>query len=207
MGYSSEMRRMCPRLLKPVALLMLVVFTVSLSASLPARVRAQSTDDDVEADLGPEAGDDEFVEGADGLTPLGAGEEDFSEGNQYVDESTTGPGGVNLGLRQAQIRIRQEREQFPLNAAWGGATGLLLGGWFALLNSGDNRTTLQSIGTGVVLGVILGIAVGARTVINPDAPTPVAPGTGANTPSGQTSTQPLVSLNEHGYKFGVQFNF
>jgi hypothetical protein len=196
---------MCPRLLKTVSLLTLVVFAVSLTV-MPTRIRAQSADDDVEQDLGPEAGDDEFLD-SDSLTPLGEGEEDFTEGNQYVDESIGGPGSINLGLRQAQVRIRQEREQFPLNAAWGGATGLLLGGWFALLNAGDNRSTLQSVGTGVVLGVLLGIAVGARTVINPDSPVP-APAQGSNdsAPSG-TTTAPLVSMNGQGVKVGVQVSF
>jgi hypothetical protein len=196
---------MCPRLLKTVSLLTLVVFAVSLTV-MPTRIRAQSADDDVEQDLGPEAGDDEFLD-SDSLTPLGEGEEDFTEGNQYVDESIGGPGSINLGLRQAQVRIRQEREQFPLNAAWGGATGLLLGGWFAMLNAGDNRSTLQSVGTGVVLGVLLGIAVGARTVINPDSPVP-APAQGSNdsAPSG-TTTAPLVSMNGQGVKVGVQVSF
>jgi hypothetical protein len=195
---------MCPRLLKTVSLLTLVVFTVSLTV-MPARAWAQSADDDVEQDLGPEPGDDDFAE-TDSLIPLGQGEEDFTDGNQYVDESVGGPGSINLGLRQAQMRIRQEREQFPLNAAWGGATGLLLGGWFALLNAGDNRSTLQSIGTGVVLGIALGIAVGARTVINPDSPVP-AQGSNGTAPSGKVSTAPLVSMDSHGYKVGVQVSF
>lgn len=197
---------MCPRLLKTVSLLTLVLFTVSLTL-MPTRSWAQSTEDDVEQDLGPETGDEEFQD-SDSLVPLDQDAEDFTEGNQYVDESVGGPGSVNLGLRQAQVRIRQEREQFPLNAAWGGATGLLLGGWFALLNAGDNRTTLQSVGTGVVLGVLLGIAVGARTVINPESPVP-APTQGSNdsAPSGTATTAPLVSMDTHGVKVGVQVSF
>jgi hypothetical protein len=199
---------MCPRLRKTLTLVTLLVFAASLTLA-PGRGWAQSPDDDQEVDLGPEAGDDEFMEGADALIPPGQGEEDFTEGNQYVDESTTGgPGSVNLGLRQATIRMRQEREQFPLNLGWGAATGLVIGGWFALLNAGSNRATLQSIGTGVVLGGLLGIAIGARTVINPETPAP-APSQSSREgdSSGRVTTAPLVTMDALGVKMGVQLSF
>lgn len=199
---------MYPRLRKTLSVAMLVVFAASLTLA-PARGWAQSPDDDQEQDLGPGPGDEDFTESGDALIPPGQGEEDFTEGNQYVDESTTGgPGSVNLGLRQATIRIRQEREQFPLNLGWGAATGLVMGGWFALLNAGSNRATLQSIGTGVVMGALLGIAIGARTAINPDAPAPATSQTSKEgNRSGTMTTAPLVTMDSEGVKMGVQLSF
>ncbi len=199
---------MCPRLRKTLCLVTLLAFTACLTLA-PGRGWAQSADDDQEQDLGPEPGDEEFTESGDALVPPGQGEDDFTEGNQYSDESVGGgPGSVNLGARQAAVRIRQEREHFPLNLGWGAATGLVMGGWFALLNAGSNRATLQSIGTGVVLGALLGIAIGARTVINPEGPAP-APPQGSNDvrPGGTVTMTPLVSMNAQGIKLGLQLSF
>jgi hypothetical protein len=47
---------------------------------------------------------------------------------------------------------------------------LLLGGWFALIDEGDDRSTQRSIGLGAVLGALLGMTVGLKTVIAPNAP-------------------------------------
>jgi hypothetical protein len=197
---------------KTTSLLMLLVFAASLALA-PGRSWAQSSDDDAaDADFGLDTGEDDFVEsGADAMVPSGQAEEDFTEGAQYVDEATpsaAGAAGGALNVRQAQARIRQERSMFPLNAGWGAATGLMIGGWFALINAGSNRATLQNVGTGIVLGATLGLFVGARTVINPDAPQ-AAPAQGANdaVPSTQPSATPLVSLDAQGVKLGILLTF
>jgi hypothetical protein len=195
---------------KTTSVLVLLVFAASLALA-PARGWAQSSDEDPDADFGLDTGEDDFVESSgDVLVPPGQGEEDFTEGSQYVDEGTPGAAGAAggaLGARQAQARISQERTQFPLNAGWGAATGLLIGGWFALINSGDNRSTLRSIGTGVVLGAALGIALGARTVINPDAPQPAPPQSLNDSDPTHPHATPLVSLDTQGFKLGFQLTF
>jgi hypothetical protein len=192
---------------KSISLLVLAVLMGSLLAS-PARVWAQSADDDADSsDLGMDS-DDGFGDQGDGFGSFTPGsEEEQSEGGQYVDESTqSGRASVDLSGRQAQVRINQERNQLPLNAGWGAATGLLIGGWLSLLNQGDNRSNLQNIGTGVVAGVVLGLFVGARTVIDPSAPVPQGV-MNDTTPSGKTTTTPLVALDNHGLKVGVLFQF
>jgi hypothetical protein len=98
--------------------------------------------------------------------------EDFTEGGEFIDESTLPPAeqGVTIGGRQAQLRLLGERQLLPLNAAWGAGTGLLIGGWYALINQGTNRETQRSLGLGIVLGTIVGLVVGVRTLIQPQAP-------------------------------------
>jgi len=139
--------------------------------------------------------------------PSGGGETDYSDGNTYVDETLvpqTEEAKKLLGERSKQINITNEKETLPLNVGWGAGTGLLIGGWFALIQEGDNRTTQRSIGVGIVLGIITGVVVGTRTVFSPEAPRPgraeVAP------PSGPSFT-PLVSLDSGHNKVGFQLRF
>ncbi|MBI4084021.1 MAG: hypothetical protein HY423_15570 [Candidatus Lambdaproteobacteria bacterium] len=98
--------------------------------------------------------------------------DDFTSGGEYVEESRIAPGGqtVTESGRRTQLRLAGDKEMLPFNAAWGGGTGLLIGGWFALIQNGDNRSTLRSVGLGTVLGTVIGIAVGMKTLITPGAP-------------------------------------
>ena len=101
---------------------------------------------------------------------------DFSEGNTYEEESPIPPIGsdaaapTTAGGRQRQLTIQGDKQHLPLNVAWGAGTGLLIGGWFALVNEGDNRATQRSIGLGIVLGTILGAGVGMRSLLIPSIP-------------------------------------
>ena len=116
--------------------------------------------------------EDQFMESDDAF---GIGEEDFTEGGEFIDESTLSPGeqGITAGARQSELRTLGEREKLPMNAAWGAGTGLLIGGWFALINAGTNRETQRAMGLGVVAGTLIGITVGVKTLIAPGAPIPV----------------------------------
>ena len=153
------------RVLPPV-LLFAVAFFLS---STP--LMAQFLDD--------EFGRDEFVESDEGFAEdrgdFGAprSAEDFTEGGQFVDDEPGGPagaGGITIRGRTTQLRLEREKATLPLNVAWGAGTGLLIGGWFALINEGTDRDTQRSIGLGAVLGGLLGLTVGLKTVIAPDAP-------------------------------------
>src|SRR5579862_9373413 len=156
---------MLRRMNQAMALLMLAVLLATLTVA-PLHARAQSSDDDQDSiDLNSDQ-DDGFGDSDDGFGPTGQGDEDQNtEGGQYVDESQAPAHGVDLAGRATQGRINQERGQLPQNLGWGAATGLLIGGWLALLSAGDNRSNLQNIGTGVVVGAVLGAVIGARTVI------------------------------------------
>ena len=134
--------------------------------------RAQGTDDYFFEDDQGFQEDDPFQQ----QDEFGMPADDFTEGGEFIDESTL-PGaeqGISLGGRQQQLRVLGEREQLPQNAVWGAGTGLLIGGWFALINQGTSRETQRSLGLGVVLGTLVGLAVGARSLIAPKAPQPVS---------------------------------
>ncbi len=122
---------------------------------------------------------DDFVESQEGFAEDEGGfdrppaADDFTEGGQFVDEEKAeeaGPAGATVRGRRDVLRLEEEKRDLPLNIAWGAGTGLLIGGWFSLIGNGDDRTTQRSIGLGIVLGALLGMTVGLKTVIVPDAP-------------------------------------
>lgn len=146
-------------------------------AGLPQTARAQYGGDDLFQEegggdfFGPQ--DDPFFEDTGG-DEFGAPQDDFTEGGEFVEEEeVTRQPDVTAQGRTQQLRTLGEREMLPMNAAWGAGTGLLLGGWYALVNAGTNRETQRSLGLGIVLGTVLGITVGTRSLIAPDAPQPV----------------------------------
>jgi len=194
---------------KAVSLLMLTVFLASLLA-MPDRARAQSAAEDSEfLDSASDFPDDGFSD-TDEFAPetgggAGRGEEEPGAGG-YVEESQVPGRGIDLGSRASQLKRGQEGKMLPMNLAWGAATGLLIGGWLALLNAGDNRSNLQSIGTGIVVGSLIGIAVGARLTINPDAPVPQSASNDAP-PARTPQTTPLLAMDGHGLKIGVLVQF
>lgn len=151
-----------------------IVFLLSVAlvlAGYPGPVSAQFDD---------EFGEDDFFGGDDdgfgsGDDFFGTPEEDFTDGGEFVDESQLPPAQViTEGGRQFQLRALGERERLPMNAAWGAGTGLMIGGWFALINNGTNRETQRSLGLGIVVGTIIGITVGIRSLIAPNAPIPIS---------------------------------
>lgn len=169
------MKRIVSRL--PYLLVAGVVAVHLLLAGAPV-AHAQFFDESLEGqDVFIEDEDQYFEEGL-GQGEMGPGgvgtEPDYTEGHRFVDESLIPPSqrGLTVGARQLQLTLGQERETLPLNVAWGAGTGLLIGGWYALIAEGDNRDTQRSIGVGIVAGIILGIAVGTRSLFNPDAPRP-----------------------------------
>lgn len=136
-------------------------------------------------------------------------EQDFTESNRFVDESLlpSGGPGTTVGGRQLQLTLGRDRETLPLNVAWGAGTGLLIGGWFALINEGDNRQTQRSIGLGIVAGILLGIAVGTRTVLDPNAPRPTSVGDAAPTSADGPQFSPAVALEPDGTRVGFRMTF
>jgi hypothetical protein len=185
-----------------VALLFVTVIAAPLLSPRPAQ--AQFYDDDPESELTPEQ-EDEFLEGGtdESGMPLTGRDQDVTEGDSYTDE-TPQQGAVTVGGRQVQLRLATDREMLPLNAAWGSGTGLLIGGWFALINASNNRDTQRSIGLGIVIGAAIGVAVGLKTVINPTS----ALGDNAPPPSSTKPTwSPLVTLDDKGTRLGVRLTF
>jgi len=154
--------------------------------------------------------DSDFVESEDVFADDAGFSQDYSEGGQFIDEErgTDSSGapveGFSIQSRQSQLRAKGEQEIMPLNVAWGAGTGLLIGGWFALIQNSDDRTTQRAIGMGIVLGTGLGAFLGMRNVIFPNAPT-------ASINSDQTIaySTPLVSasLLPGGMQLGLNLKF
>ncbi len=185
------------------ALLMVTVLAAPLL--YPSRAHAQFFDDDPDSEFTQDQEDEFFDSNAEEFgTAPGGGEGDVTEGDSYVDESQQG-GTITVGGRQIQLRLASDRELLPMNAAWGAGTGLLIGGWFALINAGNNRDTQRSIGLGIVIGAAIGVTVGLKTVINPNAATL---GDNSRIPSaGQLTWSPVVTMNDAGTKVGVRLMF
>ena len=124
--------------------------------------------------------------------------QDITEGNLFVEEipgSVQSENGTRL-LSPEDIRLAAERDNFPANLGWGGGLGLLMGGWFALISRGNNRTSLRALGLGTVLGISLGALMGLRSLILPDAP---RPSLGKGSPSQHNTRAPMLQISlQHG---------
>lgn len=176
-----------------------------LLSSAPAQ--AQFFDETLEQDDLFSKDDDQFFEPRGDDLGEPSQERDFTEGDKFVDDSLVPgeQGGVTAEGRRFQLTLQDDRSDLPLNIAWGGGTGLLLGGWFALINEGDNRDTQRAIGLGVVLGVIAGALIGTRSVFSPDAARPV----GKIGPSTREKFNiiPLVTFRAKNTAIGFQLRF
>ncbi len=129
---------------------------------------------DLESGLDGEGNADSFD------SEFGGEEETFptetTDEDQYVDEDLI-PDDTQQLLESALLQRRdflaEERANFVPNILYGVGTGLMIGGWFALLTAGTSRDTLRSIGLGIVLGGFMGSVVGSRSVLETNPPRPI----------------------------------
>src|SRR3989339_145228 len=124
---------------------------------------------------------DSFIE-SDGSEGLGEG----GSGGEYVgDEELRN---LEEAARNAQTpqlnlaaQLEKDKELLPDNIIYGLGTGLAMGGWYALLAKKGARENAQYLGGGAVLGLLLGLAVGTKSVYQPllrgsnDPPQPSLP--------------------------------
>ena len=69
--------------------------------------------------------------------------------------------------------LSQEGKNAPSNLGYGAGTGLMMGTWFAFIRKETNtRQQFRTIGSSTVLGAVVGIMLGTRSVWNPGAPRP-----------------------------------
>ncbi|MEC9296873.1 MAG: hypothetical protein VYD28_04255, partial [SAR324 cluster bacterium] len=84
--------------------------------------------------------------------------------------------------------LSKEGKEAPSNLGYGAGTGLMMGTWFAFIRKETNtRQQFRTIGTSTVLGALIGVMLGTRSVWNPSAPRPggISEPTGfIQTPSG-----------------------
>ena len=100
----------------------------------------------------------------------------FDSGDQYFDEgafSDETESTLKDDLLDRRELLSQEGKDAPSNLGYGAGTGLMIGTWFAFIRKETNtRQQFRTIGTSTVLGAVIGIMLGTRSVWDPGAPRP-----------------------------------
>lgn len=158
-------------------------------------ISAQNLDDDpLMLDGGDEFGFEQFGDddfqgsdfGSDGLQGFGtqSGQDptdpfdpQFDSGNNYLDEgafSDETESTLKDDLIVRREMLSKEGKDVPSNLSYGAGSGLMIGTWFAFIRKETNtRQQFRTIGTSTVLGALIGVMLGTRSVWNPGAPRPV----------------------------------
>lgn len=175
--------------LRILPLLTLIIFSVvwSFAFSVPTAL-AQGFEDDY-GDM------DEFMQDDDGFSnDSGFSEDGFLADpglDGGLDDSFDAPAGDGFmdddefGLNtESQLQLSElaqrelivvERQQATANIGYGAGTGLMLGTWFAFITQeSSTRDQFRTIGSGSVLGALVGMMLGTRSLWNPSAPRPTA---------------------------------
>ena len=184
-----------------------IVLTALLFAVLSvADLSAQNFDDDpLGLNRGDEfgfeqSGDDGFQGsdfGSDGLQGFenqpgqDPFDSQFDSGNNYLDEGAFSDETESTLKEDLLVRrelLSKEGKEAPSNLGYGAGTGLMMGTWFAFIRKETNtRQQFRTIGTSTVLGALVGVMLGTRSVWDPGAPRPeeISEPTGfIQTPSG-----------------------
>ena len=100
----------------------------------------------------------------------------FDSEDKYFDEgafSDETESTLKDDLLDRRELLSQEGKDAPSNLGYGAGTGLMIGTWFAFIRKETNtRQQFRTIGTSTVLGAVIGIMLGTRSVCDPDAPRP-----------------------------------
>ncbi len=168
--------------------MLLPLFFVAFSV---VDIAAQNFDDDpLMLDGGDEFGfeqfgDDDFQSsdfGLDGLQGFGTQpgqdpvDSQFDSDGEYLDEGSFSDETESTLKDDLLVRreiLSKEGKDAPSNLGYGAGTGLMMGTWFAFIRKETNtRQQFRTIGTSTVLGALIGIMLGTRSVWNPGAPRP-----------------------------------
>jgi len=108
--------------------------------------------------------------------PFDPFEQQIDSGNKYLDEGTFSDETESTLKDDLIVRrnlLSKEGKDAPSNLGYGAGSGLMIGTWFAFIRKETNtRQQFRTIGTSTVLGAIIGILLGTRSVWNPGAPRP-----------------------------------
>ena len=100
----------------------------------------------------------------------------FDSGDQYFEEGAFSDETESILKDDLLVRrelLSQEGKDAPSNLGYGAGTGLMIGTWFAFIRKETNtRQQFRTIGTSTVLGAVIGIMLGTRSVWDPGAPRP-----------------------------------
>jgi hypothetical protein len=103
-------------------------------------------------------------------------EEQYESTDQYLDEGAFSEETESTLKDDLIVRrelLSQEGKDAPSNLGYGAGTGLMMGTWFAFIRKETNtRQQFRTIGTSTVIGAVVGIMLGTRSVWIPGAPRP-----------------------------------
>ena len=170
---------------------MIVLLPLFFVAFSVVDIAAQNFDDDpLMLDGGDkfgfeQFGDDDFQSsdfGLDGLQGFGTQpgqdpvDSQFDSDGEYLDEGSFSDETESTLKDDLLVRreiLSKEGKDAPSNLGYGAGTGLMMGTWFAFIRKETNtRQQFRTIGTSTVLGALIGIMLGTRSVWNPGAPRP-----------------------------------
>ena len=170
---------------------MIVLLPLFFVAFSVVDIAAQNFDDDpLMLDGGDEFGFEQFGDedfqssdfGLDGLQGFGTQpgqdpvDSQFDSDGEYLDEGSFTDETESTLKDDLLVRreiLSKEGKDAPSNLGYGAGTGLMMGTWFAFIRKETNtRQQFRTIGTSTVLGALIGIMLGTRSVWNPGAPRP-----------------------------------
>ena len=179
---------------KTIQRILLIVSILCFFVSTPLKIIAQNFDDDplmLEGDdeFGFEQfSDDDFQSsgfGSGGIQDFGIqpGQEpsdsldsQYESTDQYLEEGAFSEETESTLKDDLIVRrelLSQEGKDAPSNLGYGAGTGLMMGTWFAFIRKETNtRQQFRTIGSSTVLGALVGVMLGTRSVWNPGAPRP-----------------------------------
>ena len=126
------------------------------------------------------------------------------EGDLYIDEDS-----FDIETEQAlqdslftqRDLLERERQQSIANIGYGAGTGLMIGGWSAFIaQETTTRNQWRTIGTSTILGGVIGMLLGTRSVWDPAAARP-------DMGNVKTESYFLVKQETSGFKIAYSWNF
>ena len=181
-------------LFKTIQSILLVISVLCFLVFSPLNMMAQNFDDDpLMLERDDEFGFEQFTDddfqssdfGAGGIQDFGIQpgqdrsdslDSQYESTDQYLEEGTFSEETESTLKDDLIVRrelLSQEGKDAPSNLGYGAGTGLMMGTWFAFIRKETNtRQQFRTIGTSTVLGAVVGIMLGTRSVWNPGAPRP-----------------------------------
>ncbi len=174
--------------------ILLIISVICFLVFSPAKIIAQNFNDDplmLEGD--DEFGFEQFTDddfqssdfGTGGIQDFGIQpgqdrtnslDSQYESSDQYLEEGAFSEETESTLKGDLIVRrelLSQEGKDAPSNLGYGAGTGLMMGTWFAFIRKETNtRQQFRTIGTSTVLGAVIGIMLGTRSVWNPGAPRP-----------------------------------
>jgi len=181
-------------LFKTIQRILLIISVLGFWIFFPVNIIAQNFDEDplmleVDDEFGFEQfTDDDFQNsdfGTGGIQDFGIQpgqdrsnslDSQYESTDQYLEEGAFSEETESTLKDDLIVRgelLSQEGKNAPSNLGYGAGTGLMMGTWFAFIRKETNtRQQFRTIGSSTVLGAVVGIMLGTRSVWNPGAPRP-----------------------------------